>query len=93
MADEGTVKLNIVDPDGIKAVTVSAPKELKVENLIDEFVQQANLPRFQGDDPITYGATLKRNNTELVTEKTISEAGLKEDDTIRLKQTVNAKTN
>jgi hypothetical protein len=91
MSGNEKIGLTIVDPDGIGTWPVSAPKDWTAERLIGEFVAQKNLPKVQGDSVITYGATLKRNNAEILPNKSIADQGLKDGDVIRLKKTLNAK--
>jgi hypothetical protein len=92
MSGNEKIGLTIVDPDGVQTWQASAPKDWTLDRLIGEFAAQKNLPKIQGDSVITYGATLKRNNAEILPNKSIAESGLKDGDVIRLKKTLNAKS-
>jgi hypothetical protein len=92
MSRNEKINLTIVDPAGVQTWQVSAPRDWTGERLIGEFVEKKNLPKVQGDSVTTYGGVVKRNNAELVPNKSIADLGLKDGDVIRLKKTLNAKS-
>lgn len=78
----GKVKVTVLDPSGSRDIPVGIPIDWTVDRFISEFKRKLGLPA------ANYTAELKRTNSILDPQDTITQAGIQEGDVIRLRHEV-----
>jgi hypothetical protein len=82
-----TVRVAILDPSGSKKTTVEVPNDVETQRLVKALVSRMNLPQMGNNGrPVSYHLAYIRENaeTELQPEQTLSQAGVQDDDVLRL---------
>ncbi|MFQ6103291.1 MAG: EsaB/YukD family protein [Candidatus Glassbacteria bacterium] len=80
-----TVCIKVKDASGQVQRRASVPREANVSELVEQLVPQLNLPSNDLDGrPVSYHLRNERTGQELSGTQTVSDAALREDDTLRL---------
>jgi hypothetical protein len=81
------VRVSILDPSNTKKTQVEIPDGVASQRLVTALVTRMGLPvNDQGGQPISYRLGYSRNgeDAEVLPEETLAQAGIQNDDTLRL---------
>jgi hypothetical protein len=82
-----TIRVAILDPSGAKKTHAEVPDNVETQRLVKAMVNRMGLPQVGTNGrPISYRLTYNRENqeTELRPEETLADAGVQNDDVLRL---------
>jgi hypothetical protein len=85
MADSPKIKVTVTDQAGGKTVTAELPGDAQMSRLIPALVTKMSLP-----GNVQYGVQHKQSGKQLQPSDTLTSAGVKEGDTLRLLPNVTA---
>ena len=87
----GKVNVTIVDVTGNKEQQADIPDDAPVRRIIAKLVQMMNLPTTGPDgQPMSYKFHHKASGRQLADEETLSQAGVKDGDVLRLQPEITA---
>ena len=87
----GKVNVLILDATGNKEQEASLPDDAPVSRVLGKLVQMMNLPVVGPDgQPMSYKFHHKASGKQLTGEQTLSDAGVKENDVLRLQPEITA---
>jgi hypothetical protein len=86
-----TVTVRVLDVTGSRACEVEAPDDVAINRLLVLLIEKLNLPLNSPDGQImSYKLHLRRTGTQLLDNQTLSEAGVSNNDEIRLQPEITA---
>lgn len=87
----GKVNVYIVDTTGNKEQQASLPDDIAVNRILVKLAEKMELPLTGPDgNPISYKFIHKASGKQLTDEQTLEEAGVQEDDVLRLQPEITA---
>jgi hypothetical protein len=87
----GKINVIIMDATGNKEQQATLPDDVPVRRIIAKLVQLMNLPAIAPDgQPMSYKFHHKASGKQLIDEQTFAEAGVKDDDVLRLQPEITA---
>jgi hypothetical protein len=87
----GNVRVQVVDVSGSRRSEVTAPDDVSVDRILVLLVERLNLPLNSPDGQLmSYKLHHRRTGTQLLDEQTFAQAGVREDDELRLQPEITA---
>lgn len=87
----GKINVYIVDTTGNKEQQASLPDDIPVNRILVKLAEKMELPITGPDgNPISYKFIHKASGKQLTDEQTLGEAGVEEDDVLRLQPEITA---
>lgn len=91
MSDAGNISVEVWDATGNKKAVVSLPGQASVNRIIVLLVDRMNLPRHSPDGQLmSYKFHHKASGRQLLDEETLTQAGIREGDVLRLQPEITA---
>jgi len=88
---EDTINVEVWDATGNKKVVVNLPTDVAVNRIMVLLVDRMNLPRNSPDGQMmSYKFHHKASSRQLLDEETLSDAGVKDGDVLRLQPEITA---
>jgi hypothetical protein len=89
----GAVTVRVLDVTGSRSCEVEAPDDVPIDRLLVLLIEKMNLPLNSPDGQImSYKLHLRRTGTQLLEYQTLSEAGVRASDELRLQPEITAGT-
>jgi hypothetical protein len=87
----GAIRVQVTDVSGSRSSEVEAPDDVAVERILVLLVERLSLPLNSPDGQLmSYKLHHRRSGTQLVESQTLAEAGVRDDDELRLQPEITA---
>jgi uncharacterized ubiquitin-like protein YukD len=82
------IRIDLVAPGGVVLENTVIPGDYTVRRIIHELVDELSLPYITGGIPVEYGLRWLKDNSVLLSDQTLLQAGIQDGDQIKLESSI-----